>query len=68
MNAFNFETSIKQTANFMLESKKTEFDMLESVRIISSPFGIISKKLTGRYCFNTAMRLHSRWKRNQQGN
>ena len=63
----DFEASVTLTANFMIESKKKESEMLESVRAESSPFGILSKKLIGQYCFKTAMRLQNRWRRNQQG-
>ena len=58
---------INRTLDFMIISKTQPNEMVQSPRKIFSPFGIICKKILGKYCFKTTTNLVSMWKRNQKG-
>jgi hypothetical protein len=62
-----FNLIVKETSEYMLKNNVKENDMIQSARKQFSPFGLISKKLTGNYCFKTTMRLLMQWKRDQKG-
>jgi hypothetical protein len=65
MNFLNL--SVKETSEYMIKYHIEENEMIQSGRNKLSPFGLISQKITGKYCFRTTMKLLMQWKRNQKG-
>jgi hypothetical protein len=51
----------------MIKYHIEENEMIQSGRNKLSSFGLISQKITGKYCFRTTMKLLMQWKRNQKG-